>query len=114
MHISSLYGDYSTGSFGKNAKDFIESAGNEKAVVEYEKYREEKNMNGERLEMILSDQAEKDAKTGVNKDAILAVAGYQRLSDPQKRLFFKVLQRRDLLDISKKNLKKQSLKQNQI
>ena len=24
MHISSLYGDYSTGSFGKNAKDFID------------------------------------------------------------------------------------------
>ncbi len=90
----------------RNAKDFIEHTGNEKAIAEYEKIKtvQGKELKQDQMEAILRDQAWKDTKEGTNEDAMIAMAGFAKLTGRQKNLFFRVLQQRDLLDISKKNL----------
>ncbi len=88
----------------RNASDYIESTGNEAAIKEYRRHKDEKTMGQDSMELFLRNQASEDAASGKNPDALLAVAGFQRLNEKQKKLFFKVLGRRDLLDISKKNL----------
>ena len=91
----------------RNAPEYIEASGNKKAIDAYHKMlgkKEEKEVGRDSLETFLKEQAEKDKDSKDNKEAKLALAGYNALDDRQKRLFIKVLERRDLLDISKKNL----------
>ena len=87
-----------------SAKDYIEYSGNEKAIAHYDVFKRDKKMERKTLEIFLRDQAAQDSQSKENKDAIIAFAGFRKLSERQKKLFFKVLGSRDLLDISKKNV----------
>ncbi len=91
----------------KNAPEYIEASGNQKAIDAYHKMlgeNEEKSVGRAGLEDFLKKQAKKDMESGENEEARIALAGYYALNSIQKRLFIKVLARRDFLDISKKNL----------
>lgn len=88
----------------RSASEYIEASGNEKAIAEYRKIQDNKHLERDDAVELLRQQAKKDVASGENKDAMLAVSGFMRLTDAQKKLFFKVLGRRDLLDISKKNI----------
>ena len=88
----------------RNSKDFIESSGNTKAIREYRSIKSKTTINEKDTIEFLKKQAKMDAESGDNEDAILAVGGFMKLDEAEKRLFFKVLGSRDLLDMSKKNL----------
>ncbi len=88
----------------RNAPEYIEASGNTKAIAEYKKLQEQKEVGKDFMEDFLKEQAEADRISKDNKEAKLALAGYNALDERQKRLFVKVLARRDFLDISKKNL----------
>lgn len=93
----------------RNAPNYIEASGNKKAIAAYQenvKNKEASSIKRDDLEQFLRKEAEKDRVTKDNIDAKIALSGYERLSDQQKKLFIKVLGRRDFLDISKKNLYK--------
>ncbi len=86
-----------------HAPEYIERSGNVKAIEEYREHKDEKSMQQDAFEEFFRKQALADAKEGAKELPVL-LAGYARLDERQKRLFCKVLGRRDLLDISKKNL----------
>ncbi len=91
----------------RNAPNYIEASGNKKAIEAYKenvKGKDEKSITRDNIEDFLKKEAEKDRLSKDNLDAKLALSGYKKLSEAQKKLFFKVLGRRDFLDISKKNL----------
>lgn len=91
----------------RSAPNYIEASGNEKAIEAYKKNLKGKDpgsIKKDTLEEFLKKESDKDRTSGDNEDAKLAFAGYSKLSDEQKKLFIKVLARRDFLDISKKNL----------
>lgn len=88
----------------RHSKDLIRQAPNERAVKELDKleagYKEKKENYGQNE---FEDQVWKsivDEKAG--EDIQRAWHGYMSLTTQEKNLFFKVLQNRDLLDISKK------------
>ena len=91
-----------------HATDLIRESGNTEAIKELDKLEEE---YGEKKEEFGREEIEnrlkelKSANTGYmgEEEIERAWAGYLALSDKEKNLFFRVLQRRDLLDISKKN-----------
>lgn len=90
----------------RNASNYVLASGNKKAIEAYKKEfdkAEGKDIAKDQLEEFLKKESEKDRASGKNKEAKIALAGYNNLSDKQKRLFIKVLGRRDFLDISKKN-----------
>lgn len=87
-----------------HAKDYIDRSGNEKAIAEHnklmEKYgKKKRDFSRQDFETYIKEQAKKDG----GDDIARAVGGYHALTDKEKNLFFKVLSRRDLLDISRKN-----------
>ncbi|MBQ3798119.1 MAG: hypothetical protein II842_17895 [Butyrivibrio sp.] len=90
----------------RNAPNYIEASGNEKAIKAYKENvkGKEDSIKKDTLEEFLKKEAEKDTKAKDNEDAKLALSGYNKLTPEQKKLFIKVLGRRDFLDISKKNL----------
>ncbi|MCR5773882.1 MAG: hypothetical protein K6G42_02235 [Lachnospiraceae bacterium] len=88
----------------RHAPDYIEYSGNEKAKAAYLTMKDQKDMGSEELVDFLKRQAESDASAGENSEAMIAMGGFRKLTPGQKKLFFKVLGRRDLLDLSKKNL----------
>ena len=93
------------------ATDFIRQAGNNYAIKELDEleknYKEKKDFDLAAFESKLKDNLNKDmdnhnpftSEPSINS----AYAGYMSLTNAEKNLFFKVLQNRDLLDISKKN-----------
>ena len=88
----------------RHSKDLIRQAPNSKAVKELDKleagYKDKKETYGQDQ---FEDQIWKsivDEKPG--EDVKRAWHGYMALTNQEKNLFFKVLQNRDLLDISKK------------
>ncbi|MCR5011242.1 MAG: hypothetical protein K6A72_02765 [Lachnospiraceae bacterium] len=90
----------------RNASNYVLASGNKKAIETYKKEfdkAEGKDIAKDQLEDFLKKESEKDRVSGKNKDAKIALAGYNNLSEKQKKLFIKVLGRRDFLDISKKN-----------
>ncbi len=90
----------------RNASNYVLASGNKKAIAAYEKEFEKadgKEIARDQLEEFLKKESEKDRASGKNKEAKIAFAGYSSLNEKQKKLFIKVLGRRDLLDISKKN-----------
>ena len=91
----------------RNAPNYIEASGNKKAIDAYKenvKGKAAAEIKRENLEEFLKKEAEKDRLSKDNADAKIALSGYKKLSEQQKKLFYKVLGRRDFLDISKKNL----------
>lgn len=90
----------------RHASDYIEVSGNQEAKKEYdilkEQYKDKKDFTQNKFEDYIKRQADKD-KTE-ERDRI--IAGYFSLTDKEKNLFFKVVAQRDLLDISKKDYKK--------
>ncbi len=93
----------------RSAPNYIEASGNKKAIEAYKenvKGKDETSIKRDDLEGFLKKEAEKDRLSKDNTQAKIALAGYARLTEPQKKLFVKVLARRDFLDISKKNLYK--------
>ena len=92
----------------RHAADYIEQSGNKKAIEENRKlenqYKDKEKFSISHFEAYIRKQAEADLSEQSDVDRI--VAGYHSLTDKEKNLFFKVLARRDLLDISKKDYKK--------
>ncbi|MBR4767626.1 MAG: hypothetical protein IK088_01485, partial [Lachnospiraceae bacterium] len=92
----------------RHATDFIEQSGNEKAIAENKKlerqFKEKEKFKESDFEKYIRQQAEKDASE--EEDVSRVVAGFHALTDKEKSLFFKVLARRDLLDISRKDYNK--------
>ena len=86
-----------------HATDFIAFAGNKAASDEYvkllDKYKKKDKFKQENFEKLIKEQADKDK----NEDVLRAVSGYHSLSEKEKKLFFRVLARRDFLDISRIN-----------
>nr|WP_297703911.1 hypothetical protein [uncultured Butyrivibrio sp.] len=92
------------------ASEFIRQAGNKDAIKELDELeqkheQDKKSFGREEIEKKLEEQALKATNIFGKEDEEVqrAWAGYQSLTDQEKNLFFKVLQRRDLLDISKKD-----------
>ncbi len=89
-----------------HASDYIRQSGNIAAMEENQKlerdYKNKEDFTQDKFERYIKQQAEKDGEADLKR----AVAGYHTLSDKEKALFFTVLTRRDLLDISKKDYKK--------
>lgn len=87
----------------RHAADYIEISGNKKAADEYKKLKESKgktkDLSAKDFDEYLKQQAQKDGSHAIK----FAMAGYLSFTPEQKKLFVKVLGRRDLLDISKKN-----------
>ncbi len=77
-------------------RNMILKSGNEKAVALYTDHEGEA-MDRAGFEHILIEQARTD-------DRIACIAGFLRLSEAEKSLFFTALSRRDVLDISKQNI----------
>lgn len=91
----------------QNAPKYIEATGNKKAIEAYREHVKDKDpasITRDSLEEFLKKESEKDRVSEDYEDAKLALSGYVRLNENQKKLFIKVLARRDFLDISKKNL----------
>ncbi|MBR6390563.1 MAG: hypothetical protein IKS16_04385 [Lachnospiraceae bacterium] len=89
-----------------HAVDYIAFSGNKAAVDEYvklrDKYSKEKDkFKQDNFEQLIKEQAEKDD----SEDITRAISGYHALTAQEKNLFFKVLARRDFLDISRINYK---------
>lgn len=88
-----------------HAVDYIAFSGNKAAVDGYvkllEDYKEKDKFKQDNFEKLISEHAKKDD----SEDITRAVSGYHALSDREKNLFFKVLARRDFLDISRINYK---------
>ena len=89
-----------------HAANYIEQSGNKEAIAENKKLEEKYSKKKEDFrqtdfEEYIKEQAEKDGDEDIKR----VTAGYHALTDKEKKLFFKVLARRDLLDISKKNYK---------
>jgi len=89
-----------------HASDFIEQSGNEKAIEENKylekSFKKKEDYTEAHFERSIKEQAEKDGEPDIKR----AVSGYHTLSEREKALFFTVLKRRDLLDISRKDYKK--------
>ena len=88
----------------RNAKKFIRSSGNKKAIEAHKQlekdYKNKKEQFSEnRFDMMISSRVDSEGDESVKN----AYAGFKKLSENEKKLFYKVLGRRDLLDISKKN-----------
>ncbi|MCR4705769.1 MAG: hypothetical protein K5641_06875 [Lachnospiraceae bacterium] len=77
-------------------RNMILKSGNEKAVALYVDHENEE-MDQKGFEKILIEQAKSD-------DQVACIAGFLRLSDAEKSLFFTALSRRDVLDISKQGI----------
>ena len=91
----------------KNATKYIRLSGNQKAIdahAELEKnYKDNKeSFTAAKFERLLGTKVNNEAPADIKE----AFAGFQALSQKDKNLFFKVLARRDLLDMSKKNMAK--------
>ena len=88
-----------------HATDYINQSGNSEAIIENQKftqkYKKKEDFKQLDFESCIKEQATKDGDEDIRR----VVAGYHALTDKEKNLFFKVLARRDLLDISKKNYK---------
>nr|MCR5453247.1 hypothetical protein [Lachnospiraceae bacterium] len=89
-----------------HASDYIELSDNEEAKKENQKlekqFRKKEDFKREHFEEYIRGQANKVADDEIQR----VVSGYNSLTDKEKNLFFKVLGRRDMLDISKKDYKK--------
>ena len=87
----------------RNAGDLINQSGNELAIAENKKFEEEykdkTKFTEKKFESYIKKQCNRDGDEEIKR----IVAGYHALTDKEKKLFFTVLKRRDLLDISKKN-----------
>lgn len=86
-----------------NSSDYLTFADNKSATDAYEKLHKDKK-NGKLLDhagfdKLIKEHADKDDSEDISR----ALAGYHALTDKEKNLFFRVLARRDLLDISRKN-----------
>jgi len=88
----------------RHASDYIENSGNQRAVEEFGRFKGNRSMDETALTDFLKEQAKRDSDSGENPGALLAYGGFEALSPKQKKLFFRVLGQRDLLDISKRNL----------
>lgn len=93
-----------------NASELIRAAGNQKAISELDKLESEYAENKEKFDRNAIEDKLKSLKSvslgymsGRDEEIERAWSGYLSLSDQDKNLFYKVLQHRDLLDISKKN-----------
>ncbi len=84
----------------QNAPAYIEKSGNARAIEEYDKLKKAKGETKAVNENDFEDYLLKEAK---NDGMMRELGGYLSFNDVQKKLFIKVLGRRDLLDISKKN-----------
>ncbi len=86
-----------------HATKYIDQTGNGEAIVENrkltEKYKKKEDFKQQDFENYIKEQAAKDEDEDIRR----VVAGYHALTDKEKNLFFKVLGRRDLLDISKRD-----------
>lgn len=89
-----------------NASDLIDVSGNKEAKEEYkklrEKYKDEKSFTKKDFEEYIKEQGKKEKSEEIDR----ILAGYHSLTDKEKNLFFKVVAQRDVLDISKKDYKK--------
>ena len=88
----------------QNAKKFIDVSGNQKAIdmhkeLEHDFKNKKDKFNDFHFNRMISSKVDSEGDDSVKN----AYAGFMKLSDTEKRLFYKVLARRDLLDISKKN-----------
>lgn len=94
----------------RNHGDLIKYAGNKAAFAKNEelkeKYANKADFQIQNFESLIKDHADKDNSDGNRKDIDNAIAGYYALTDQQKVLFIKALCSRDILDISKKNYKR--------
>ena len=94
----------------KNSGELIKYAGNEKAAIENkylrENYANKADFKQQNFEHNINEHAKRDNANDDRKDIDNALAGYYALTDQQKVLFFKALCSRDILDISKKDYKK--------
>ncbi len=96
-----------------HAKDFIRQTGNRKAIKELDYLEKNYSKDKERFDIKafeerIVDHVDETTSGVVFKDYVndsinRAWAGYTSLSREQKNLFFKVLARRDLLDVAKAN-----------
>lgn len=88
----------------QNAKKFIKVSGNKKAIemhkeLENDFKNKKDKFNDFHFNRMVSTKVDSEGDESVKN----AYAGFMKLTDSEKRLFYKVLARRDLLDISKKN-----------
>ena len=88
-----------------HATNYIDQSGNLEAREENRKLKEKYTKKEDFTEQNFEDYIKEQAKKDGDEDIRRVVAGYHSLTDKEKNLFFKVLARRDLLDISKKNYK---------
>lgn len=93
-----------------HATDYIRQTGNTEAIAELDKLEKEYSDKKESFDLNAIEDRLKELKktsrgylSGGQEEIERAWSGYMALSDQDKNLFYKVLQRRDLLDISKKN-----------
>ena len=94
----------------KNSGELIKYAGNENAAIEnkylQENYANKADFKLQNFEHNINEHAKRDNADDNRKDIDNALAGYYALTDQQKVLFFKALCSRDILDISKKDYKR--------
>ncbi len=88
-----------------HATEYIAFAGNKAATDAYVKlladHKDKASFKMDSFENLIKEHADRDKSEDVSR----AVAGYHSLTDAEKRLFFKVLARRDFLDVSRKKYK---------
>ncbi|MCR4890741.1 MAG: hypothetical protein K5989_00940, partial [Lachnospiraceae bacterium] len=85
-----------------HASDYIEQSGNKEAIAENRKFQEKYKKKADFTQMDFDDYIERQAKKDKDESVSRALAGYFSLTEKEKNLFFKVLGRRDYLDISRK------------
>ncbi|MCR4750648.1 MAG: hypothetical protein K5877_12735 [Lachnospiraceae bacterium] len=89
-----------------HASDYIKESGNVEAIKENRKLERSYKKKSDFTQELFEKYIVQEAKLDGDDDNNAVIAGYNMLSDKEKNLFFKVLARRDLLDISKKDYKK--------
>lgn len=90
----------------QHASDYIAQSGNKEAIRENKKlekqFTKKDTFTRNTFEQYIMQQSKKDGGEDIER----ALGGYMSLTDKEKNLFFTVLARRDLLDISKKDYSK--------
>ncbi len=88
----------------KNAYKFIDMSGNKKAIEMHKElehdFKDKKDKFSDfHFDRLISSKVDSEGNETIKN----AYAGFMKLDEREKNLFYKVLARRDLLDISKKN-----------
>lgn len=86
----------------KKSSDWIEESGNAKAIAAYKEHKSKdiKTFDQKSFEDFLKSAKIKDE---IEEKQKAMIDGFMLLTDAQKVLFFRALENRDILDISKKN-----------